>query len=183
MKSTKVIRRLHEQRMWANQQIFEAVAGLTEDQLRTTFPIGQGSVWKTLTHLLAAEFVWLEALLGNESPLLPGDISGHLPGNQLGSDAVKDGEELKSRWSELDKRWNEYLDSLTDESLEEWVYKISTSSGLGKKHATKRCDILLHVCTHAQYTIAQLVNMLRQLDCENLPDVMLITMARRVAAG
>ena len=41
--------------------------------------------------------------------------------------------------------------------------------------------MLLHVCTHAQYTTAQLVNMLRQLGVDRLPDVMLISMARQEA--
>jgi uncharacterized damage-inducible protein DinB len=86
---------------------------------------------------------------------------------------------LENRWSELDRRWGAYFNSLTDVSLEEIVYKISTSSGLGKRHGTKRADVLLHLCTHAQYTMAQLVNMLRQLGVSPLPDVMLISLARQ----
>ena len=92
-------------------------------------------------------------------------------------------DELENRWSELDRRWGAYLNSLTDVSLEEIVYKISTSSGLGKRHGTKRADVLLHLCTHAQYTTAQLVNMLRQLGASALPDVMLISLAREESAA
>jgi uncharacterized damage-inducible protein DinB len=131
-----------------------------------------------LTHLLAAEYVWLEALGGNDDPLLPGDRRGKLPGNQEGAGAIASFEELRTHWRALDERWNEYLAGLTDESLDEIVYKISTSSGLGKRHPTRRADVLLHVCTHAQYTSAQLVNMLRQLGVTSLPDGMLITLAR-----
>lgn len=76
-----------------------------------------------------------------------------------------------------------YLISLSDESLEEIIYKISISSGLGKRHGTKRADVLLHLCTHAQYTTAQLMNMLRQLGVSPLPDVMLISLARQEAVG
>ena len=39
--------------------------------------------------------------------------------------------------------------------------------------------MLLHLCTHAQYTVAQAVNMLRQAGAEALPDVMLISLARQ----
>jgi uncharacterized damage-inducible protein DinB len=36
----------------------------------------------------------------------------------------------------------------------------------------------MHVCTHAHYTAAQVVNMLRQIGVE-LPETMLITLARK----
>jgi uncharacterized damage-inducible protein DinB len=157
----------------------EAVSHLTAEQLHRPFAIGQGSVWKTLTHLMAGEYVWLEALLGNESPLMPGDAAGKLPGNQEEVDAMESLGDLTIRWKELDRRWADFLSQLQDEFLDETVYKVSTSSGNGKRLGTPRADVLLHVCTHAQYTTAQLVNMLRQLEQTPLPDVMLITMSRQ----
>lgn len=90
-------------------------------------------------------------------------------------------EELRTKWSLLEARWKTYLDTLTDESLDEIVFKVSTSSGIGKRHPTSRADILIHVCTHAQYTTAQVVNMLKQAGVQSLPDVMLITLARTEA--
>ena len=42
-------------------------------------------------------------------------------------------------------------------------------------------DVLLHVCTHAHYTSAQVVNMLRQVGLDPLPDVMLISLADHLA--
>jgi uncharacterized damage-inducible protein DinB len=181
MHATDLIRRLHQHRMWATHGLLDAVRPLSDEQLRQQFAIGQGSAWQTLTHLLAAEYVWLEALSGNEAALLPGDVAGQLPGNQAGTGAIRTLDELVIRWQEVDRRWNQYLASLTDESLDEIVYKISTSSGAGKRHGTRRADILLHVCTHAQYTTAQLLNMLRQLGVSPLPDVMLISLARQQA--
>ena len=35
-----------------------------------------------------------------------------------------------------------------------------------------------HVCTHAQYTVANVVNMLKQAGAEKLPKTMLIALAR-----
>ena len=181
MNASDLIRRLHQHRMWVNHRLLEAVRPLSDEQLRQPLAIGQGSVWRTLTHLLAAEYVWLEALLGNESPLMSGDVPGKLPGNQEGEGAIRSLNELIAKWEELDQRWEKYLDSLTDDDLDEMVYKTSTSSGRGKRHGTRRADILLHICTHAQYTTAQLVNMLRQLGVSALPDVMLISLARQEA--
>lgn len=182
MNASDLLRRLHHHRIWVNHQLLEITDSLSDEQLHRSLPIGQGSVWKTLTHLMAAEYVWLEALLGNESPLFPGDLPNRLPGNQNGTEAIQSHSELLSRWTELDRRWDAYLESLDDASLHDLVFKISTSSGLGKRHSIQRSDVLIHVCTHAQYTTAQLVNMLRQLECDQLPDVMLITMARQEAS-
>lgn len=181
MNASDLIRRLHQHRMRVNHRLLEAVRPLSDEQFRQPLAIGQGSVWRTLTHLLAAEYVWLEALLGNESPVMPGDVPGKLPGNQAGEGAIRSLDELATQWEELDRRWNQYLDSLTDDDLDEVIYKTSTSSGLGKRHGTRRADVMLHVCTHAQYTTAQLMNMLRQLGVSPIPDVILISLARQEA--
>ena len=130
-----------------------------------------------MVHLYAAEFVWLEALLGNEYPLIQGDLSG----NQQGEGGITSLDDLREKWIALEQRWSGYLASLTPESLDELVYKKSTSYGLGKRFATRRADVLLHVCTHAHYTAAQVVNMLRQAGADKLPETMLISLARKEA--
>lgn len=131
-----------------------------------------------MLHLYAADFVWLEALEGNEEPLLPGDLPGQLPGNQLGSGALESLAELRLAWSHVDRRWQQYLSHLDPDSLDEIVYKVTTGAEGATKLGTRRADVLLHVCTHAEYTTAQVINMFRQLGVESLPDVMLITLAR-----
>jgi uncharacterized damage-inducible protein DinB len=183
MDAISLIRRLHQHRAWVNAKLLAAVAPLDDGQLRTAYPIGQGSIWNTLLHLYAAEYVWLEALLGNEDPVAPGDLSGRLPGNQLGEGGVRDLPDLQRQWAALQERWDGYLAGLTAAALDEPVYKRSTSWGHGQRLATRRADVLLHLCTHAQYTVAQAVNMLRQAGLGPLPDVMLITMARQEGRG
>lgn len=183
MDAVSVIRRLHQHRNWVNEKLLAACESLTEEQLRQPFAIGQGSVWQSLLHLYAAEYVWLETLLGDEQPLVPGDLPGKLPGNQLGDATIRSFADLCEEWRKLATRWQQYLSQLSTESLSDWVYKTSTSSGYGQRSATKRSDILLHLCTHSQYTVAQVVNMLRQLGIQPLPDVMLISLARQETVG
>jgi uncharacterized damage-inducible protein DinB len=181
MNAVDLLRRLHQHRAWVNGNLLTAAAPLSEEALRSPFPIGQGSVWKSLVHLYAAEYVWLEALLGNDDPLLQGDLPGKLPGNQQGEGGITGLEELRQRWPALERRWADYLSSLTPGSLDELVYKKSTSSGLGRRFGTRRGDVLLHVCTHAHYTAAQVVNMLRQAGADPLPETMMISLARQEA--
>jgi uncharacterized damage-inducible protein DinB len=183
MNSIDVIRRLHQHRAWVNQNLLDACAALSNDQLRQPFDIGQGSVWKSLVHMYAAEWVWLETLLGDEFPTLPGDVPGKLPGNQQGVNPIADFAELRNRWCELEGRWKRYFADLTPEGLQDVVYKVSTSYGAGQKLATNRSDVLLHVALHAHYTVAQVMNMLRRCGCAALPHNMLISLARMEAAG
>lgn len=178
MNALDVIRRLHQHRIHANRQLRAGAATLNEDQLRQSFLIGQGSIWRSLTHMYAAEFVWLEACQGNERALTPGDLPGELPGSQRGTGGFAGFKELDTAWTQLDERWTNYLAELTEASLDELVYRVSTSSGHGKRWGTPRSDILLHVCTHAHYTGAQAVNMLRTCGVSPLPDLMLISLSR-----
>ncbi len=179
MNAVELLQRLHQHRAWVNGNLLNAAAGLSDEQLRAPFSIGQGSVWRSLLHLYAAEHVWLEALLGNEAFLVPGDLPGKLPGNQQGEGGVMDLADLRRKWASLEERWTGYLRSLTPAALEELVYRKSVS--LGTRLSTRRSDVLLHVCTHAHYTAAQVVNMLRQVGVEKLPETMLISLARHEA--
>src|SRR5262249_36432191 len=166
---------------WVNENLLATASALSDDQLNQSFPIGQGSIWKSLLHLLAGDFIWLEALLGNDNPLMPGDLPGRIPGNQLDEGAIASFVELQQKWRQLQQRWEQYLTELKPNHLDDVVYKISTSSGFGQRFATKRFDVLLHVCTHAQYTTAQVINMFRQVGIVNLPETMLISLARQEA--
>lgn len=183
MDGVQIIRRLHQHRRWVNENLLESASALTDEQLQRSFPIGQGSIWKTLTHLYAAEYHWLKAMQGIESPLVPGDVAGKLPGNQLGEGGFRDLKDLKQKWSVLEEEWDCVLGQLTSESLEEIVHKVAASAPVGTRLSARRSDVLLHVSTHAQYTTAQLINMLRQLGVEKFPQTMLIALARQEAAA
>jgi len=177
-----VIKRLHQHRVWVNENLLNAALRLSDEQLHQPFPIGQGSIWKSLVHLYAGEFVWLEALLGNDDPVVRGDLQRQIPGNQLGEGGFATLDELRHEWTQLDERWQCYLAALSPEALELPVYKWRSVAGQSRRMATSRSDVLLHVCTHAQYTTAQVVNMLRHVGVEKLPDTMLISLARQEMA-
>lgn len=179
MDAVDVIRRLHQHRAWVNDNLLDAAAQLSGEQLRVTYPIGQGSIWKSLVHLYAAEYVWLESLLGDEQPVAPGDLPGKIPGNQQGAKPIASLDDLRQQWTTLTQRWVDYLnsDSLNASALEDPVPKVVSATGV--RFVTRRSDILLHVCTHSQYTTAQIMNMFRQAGLTPLPEVMLIALARQ----
>lgn len=160
-----VVRRLHAHRRWVNDQLRQAAGNLTEAHLRQRFEIGLGTPWATLVHLYGAEHVWLDALQGGGSIPVPCD------------DSFETLEQLLIAWEAQERRWVRYLDDLTPGQLAAPVTR-HTVRGV---FVTPALDVLIHVCTHAQYTTAQLVNMLRHLGvpAAALPDSMMITMSRR----
>lgn len=178
MESLDVLRRLHEHRIWADRELVSAATKLTADQLQQVFPIGQGSVWKSLCHMWGAEFVWIEALHGIEAAIVPGDDPAILVGNQQGANGMKTLAELAPRWESLHTRWTEYLSNLSDSELSTPVWRSSPLVNPPKRLQTARVDVLLHVCLHAHWTAAQTVNIFRSLGMERLPNVMHISLAR-----
>ena len=88
-------------------------------------------------------------------------------------------DDLREKWAALEQRWVRYLAALTPESLDDLVHK--KVSVTGQRFGTRRGDVLLHVCTHAHYTAAQVVNMLRQAGADKLPETMMISLARHEA--
>jgi uncharacterized damage-inducible protein DinB len=175
MNATEILQRLHRHRAWANRNLLDAAAGLTDEQRKATFLIGQGSVWKSLLHMYGAECAWFEALQGDEAFVVPGDVPGKLTGNQLGEGGITDFSDLRQKWETLELRWTGYLTGLSPDTLEETVTRYSLA--LQTRLSLRRSDVLLHVCTHAHYTVAQVVNMLRQCGVTTLPQTMLTAMA------
>src|SRR5579871_4674175 len=98
MNAVDLLKRVHQHRAWVNGNLLTAAASLSGQQLHSPFAIGQGSIWKSLVHLYAAEYVWLETLLGNEEFVVPGDLPGNLPGNQQGEGGVTDLADLRLKW-------------------------------------------------------------------------------------
>ncbi len=166
--SVQVIRRLHEHREWANTRLREAAGHMTDAQLRGQHPCGRGSVFDSLVHLYAGEAIWLAALQGNPTP--PGPDDFHF--------ATLD--DLTEAWRVLAGQWDAYLAALSESELSRPITKVSTSSGAGRSFTLPEGDVLIHVCTHAQYTTAQCVNMMRRegLAADLLPDTMMISMSR-----
>src|SRR5437868_1448785 len=104
MNSISLIQRLHQHRAWVNNNLLTAASALSDEQLKQSFSIGQGSIWQSLLHLYAAESVWLAALEGNEEYLVRGDLPGKITGNQLGDGGIKSLDELGREWAELQER-------------------------------------------------------------------------------
>jgi uncharacterized damage-inducible protein DinB len=55
MNVIEMLQRLLGHRAWVNRNLLDAAIRLSDEQLKAAFPIGQGSIWKSLLHLYGAE--------------------------------------------------------------------------------------------------------------------------------
>lgn len=144
----RVIREMHEQRLWSRDAMLASARTLDAEAMNTTFEMGQGTLLRTIAHLYGAEAVWIDALTGNAA-------------TGVDDESLPDLASVESAWPEIDRRWSVYLDDLTEDRLAERIER--DSRVLGRRYTILVRDILVHVCTHHMYTLAQASNMLRRL--------------------
>ena len=91
---------------WANRSVYEACAGLTEEEYRANKGAFFGSACRTLNHLLVADRIWLRRMTGE----------GPAP-TALDTILFEDFSELRTARVAEDERMIAFIDSLTDEKL------------------------------------------------------------------
>ncbi len=142
------IQRLFWHNDWANGKLLDAAGRLADDALDRAFPIGPGSIRKTLYHIFIAEWLWLRRW-GGVSPR-----KGEEPREFVRLD------ELAVEWRSLVAQRRGYLTGLSATDLPRAV----TYSNLrGDTHTFALGHLLIHVATHGVHHRAQVVNMLRQV--------------------
>ncbi|MCG3129811.1 MAG: hypothetical protein FLDDKLPJ_00546 [Phycisphaerae bacterium] len=136
---------------WANARLLDAAANLPDDQLDAAFPIGMGTLRRTLLHVLAGESVWLKRWQAATEPAWPDESErASIP-------------EIKTRFTDVRQGQQAFLSARADDDLGRGVvYRDSK----GTRFETTLGDMLLQVCVHSQHHRAQLSNLLRRCDAE-----------------
>lgn len=142
------IHRLFAYTHWANSRALEAVVKLSVDDLNRDTGSSFPSVFKTLEHMLAAEWVWLKRLNGISPAAM---FDGH---------SCKTLYELRERWSINDLEWIAFIEAMSDEDL---AREIHYQNLAGDKLMFAQGQIMQHVPNHSTYHRGQIVTMLRQL--------------------
>jgi uncharacterized damage-inducible protein DinB len=145
------IRQLYQYNHWANQRIFDVVVALPLEQylrnLKNSFP----SVRDTLTHIVAAEWIWLERCRGVSPKSLPGP------------EQFADLAALRAAWLKLDGERAAFLHGLTPEQLSPPLHYVNTR---GETYAYPLWQVLAHVVNHSTYHRGQITTLLRQMGAE-----------------
>ncbi len=125
---------LFDYNYWATARVLKAAANLTPDQFIAPAGLSHGSVRGALTHILGAEMVWrMRCAEGTSLSALPGEED--FPTLNA----------LRERWADEEQKMRAYLNSLSDETLNQAVHYKTTK---GVPHENVLWNLLVHVVNH-----------------------------------
>ena len=144
----KELSRLYLYDEWATNKLIEAAEKVGQASLQKDLGTSFGSLHGTFVHIYGAQFIWLARWKGT--------VPSSLPSVQ----EIPDLGELKSRWQKLRVEFREFLNSKTDEQLQQpLAYKDMKGNTWSELHYQQ----IQHVLFHSMYHRGQVVTLLRQL--------------------
>ena len=141
------VHHLYDYNAWANHRVLDACAALTSEQFARNLGSSFPSVRDTLTHIMFAEWLWLERWLGRS----PGFPTSDFP--DLAS--------LRTRWQKIERDLNAFIQKLPAADLDRVVEYKNTK---GHAFSNPMWQMLQHLVNHSTYHRGQITTMLRQLD-------------------
>ena len=99
------IQELYRYNQWANDRAFEAASGLTLEEFTRDLGNSYPSVRDTLTHIVWAEWIWLQRWKGTS------------PQHRFDAAEFPDVNALNTRWVELKAEQRAFIEAVTAERL------------------------------------------------------------------
>jgi uncharacterized damage-inducible protein DinB len=131
---------------WANARAFESASMLTPEELSRQVGGSFSSVLGTLTHLVGAEWAWLERWHGRSPKALPTGFSSL--------------EDLRGRLSEIEAGQKSFLATLPPERFGERITYVNFA---GQTWTYALGEMLVHLVNHGTYHRGQVATLVRQL--------------------
>jgi uncharacterized damage-inducible protein DinB len=150
--------------LWANQQLVTLIRQLPEAQQQQKLSSSFSSLYHTLLHMWSAESIWWQRLKLQERVIAPMD---HFNGSFS---------ELSQQYLLQNQQWQEWVASAQEHMLEHVFHYQNTKREQFKQPVYQ---MLLHLFNHGTYHRGQIVNMLRQLGVEKIPQTDFIVWSRK----
>jgi uncharacterized damage-inducible protein DinB len=152
------IQLLYEYDRWANNRVLHVVSKLTVEQFTRDLGGSFHSVRDTLVHIVSGEWIWLAYWKETSHS------SAFLADLRKRRDALFDPGVFPNvaavhlKWAEIEKEQVEFVNHLTNESLERMLPLRTTQTSLA--------HLMQHLANHSTYHRGQVALMMRQLDAE-----------------
>lgn len=154
------IQLLYEYDRWANNRVLQAVSALSTEQFTHDLGGGFRSVRDTLVHIIGGEWIWLAYWKKPpHSSTLLADLRKRRDA-LFNPGAFPNVAAVQSRWVEVEKEQAEFVNRVTNESLEKVLPFRTTQIRLA--------HLMQHLANHSTYHRGQVALMMRQLDAEPL---------------
>ena len=154
------IQLLYEYDRWANNRVLQAVSALSAEQFTRDLGGSFRSVRDTVAHIIGGEWGWLTYWQepSSGSAFLANLWQRH--DTLFNPDAFPNVAAVQLKWAEVEKEQAEFVNRVTDESLEAMVPFRATTVRLA--------HLMQHVANHSSYHRGQIALMMRQLDATPL---------------
>ena len=139
---------------WANQKLIECIQALPEETTLQEIPSSFHSLQATLLHMWDAESIWWQRMKLQEGIVAP---SVHFKGNTR---------EVFTALLHQNKLWERWIENASPAALDHVFMYLSTKR---EPYKMPVYQMMFHVFTHGTYHRGQLVNMLRQLGVQKIP--------------
>jgi uncharacterized damage-inducible protein DinB len=151
--------RLLEYTVWANHRILRAAATLVGDDWKKDMGGSHGGVRGTLTHMMGAEWIWLERWKGTSPPrgIDEGEFPTLLP--------------LRDRWTLIEEHRKSWFDNMKDDAP---AGVIAYKTLDGRPYEGALWQLVQHATNHSTYHRGQVLIMLRQLGVKPVSTDMVI---------
>jgi uncharacterized damage-inducible protein DinB len=152
------IQLLYEYDRWANAQVFQSLAALTHEQFTRDLDGSFPSVRDTMLHILAGEWTWLTYWKArSQDAAFLADLRKRRE-TLFSRDAFPDCDAVRSKWAEVEREQIEFVNNVTDESLQGKIPARDTQISL--------VHLMQHLANHSTYHRGQISLMMRQLGAE-----------------
>jgi uncharacterized damage-inducible protein DinB len=149
---------------WATQKILDVINALPEEKQKAELPSSFSSLYKTVLHMWDAESIWWQRFKLHERMIVPSEnFNGSM-------------QDISNGLLAQSALWKDWVDNATDMALEHVFQYYNNKKELFKQPTWQ---MILHVFNHGTYHRGQLINMLRQLGVEKLPQTDFIVWSRK----
>ena len=141
---------LYKYNQWANARILNAAANVSQEQFHADASYPHGGLRGTLTHTLFAEWIWRTRWEGTS------------PTSRIKADEFPTFESLRTRWWEEEKLLMAFVESLTDEKLNQVIHYRNTKGVAMEQILWK---MMAHVVNHGTQHRAEAAALLTDFGC------------------
>jgi uncharacterized damage-inducible protein DinB len=149
---------------WANQKLLEVILRLPADKQMQELPSSFKSIYATVLHMWDAESAWWQRMKLTERVIFPSEnFSGTM-------------NDVCTGLLQQNQQWLLWIENANEPAMNH-VFQYYNSKREHFKSPVSQ--MLIHVFNHGTYHRGQLVNMLRQLGVEKIPQTDFIVWCRK----
>lgn len=158
------VKMMFDYNRWANDRMLVACERLTLEQWSRKLGLSWGSVHDLLTHMFAAEVIWLSRWKGDS------------PRSLAQAAEFPTFHDLERAWVQAELEIMQYIDSLAEKDLSREVTYTNTK---GEINTYPLGNIMLHVANHCTHHRGELAAMLSVLEVPHPEDDLLFYMREK----